>query len=138
MYKQTFATLNKFTRKSWITLLGWWHLMSDGRPPDLIMFLVIDEFAKVINFAIAKPVRKNLWRGLSTEARYEAKPIVDTLANRWGGGRRQRGVPGLVHKRYHRPDGVGGREREHRRAIDMRLPAHTAIVHDNIDVVVRG
>ena len=69
-----------------ITLLGWWHLMSDGRPPDLIMFLVIDEFAKVINFAIAKPVRENLWRGLSAEARYEAKPIVDTLANRWGGG----------------------------------------------------
>ncbi len=69
-----------------IALLGWWHLMSDGRPPDLIMFLVVDEFAKVINFAIAKPVRENLWRGLSAEARYEAKPIVDTLANRWGGG----------------------------------------------------
>jgi ATP/ADP translocase len=50
------------------------------------MFLMIDEFAKVINFAIAKPVRENLWRGLSAEARYEAKPIVDTLANRWGGG----------------------------------------------------
>jgi hypothetical protein len=31
-------------------------------------------------------VRENLWRGLSAEARYEAKPIVDTLANRWGGG----------------------------------------------------
>jgi len=31
-------------------------------------------------------VRENLWRGLSNEARYEAKPIVDTLANRWGGG----------------------------------------------------
>jgi hypothetical protein len=69
-----------------VTLLGWWHLMSDGRPPDLIMFLVIDEFAKVINFAIAKPVRENLWRGLSAEARYEAKPIVDTLAYWWGGG----------------------------------------------------
>merc|ERR1739841_123530 len=41
---------------------------------------------KVINFAVAKPVRENLWRGLSNEARYEAKPIVDTLANRWGGG----------------------------------------------------
>ena len=27
-----------------------------------------------------------MWRGLSAEARYEAKPIVDTLANRWGGG----------------------------------------------------
>jgi len=69
-----------------VILLGWWHLMSDGRPPDLILFLVIDEFTKVINFAIAKPVRENLWRGLSAEARYEAKPIVDTLANRWGGG----------------------------------------------------
>jgi len=60
--------------------------MSNGKPPDLILFLVIDEFTKVINFAIAKPVRENLWRGLSAEARYEAKPIVDTLANRWGGG----------------------------------------------------
>ncbi|KAL9186551.1 hypothetical protein ACHAXT_005789 [Thalassiosira profunda] len=57
-----------------------------GMPPDLILFLAIDEFTKVINFAIAKPVRENLWRGLSAEARYEAKPIVDTLANRWGGG----------------------------------------------------
>lgn len=69
-----------------VFLLGYWHLTSDGKPPDLIMFLVIDEFTKVINFAIAKPVRENLWRGLSAEARYEAKPIVDTLANRWGGG----------------------------------------------------
>jgi len=69
-----------------VILLGWWHLMSNGKPPDLILFLVIDEFTKVINFAIAKPVRENLWRGLSAEARYEAKPIVDTLANRWGGG----------------------------------------------------
>eukprot|EP00581_Thalassiosira_minuscula_P013425 CAMPEP_0183718172 /NCGR_PEP_ID=MMETSP0737-20130205/11502_1 /TAXON_ID=385413 /ORGANISM="Thalassiosira miniscula, Strain CCMP1093" /LENGTH=1066 /DNA_ID=CAMNT_0025947687 /DNA_START=132 /DNA_END=3332 /DNA_ORIENTATION=+ len=69
-----------------VFLLAWWHWMSEGRPPDLILFLVIDEFTKVINFAIAKPVRENLWRGLSAEARYEAKPIVDTLANRWGGG----------------------------------------------------
>ncbi len=69
-----------------VILLGWWHWNSDGKPPDLILFLVIDEFTKVINFAIAKPVRENLWRGLSAEARYEAKPIVDTLANRWGGG----------------------------------------------------
>lgn len=69
-----------------VILLGWWHFMSNGKPPDLISFLVIDEFTKVINFAIAKPVRENLWRGLSAEARYEAKPIVDTLANRWGGG----------------------------------------------------
>lgn len=69
-----------------VILLCYWHLMSDGKPPDLMLFLVIDEFTKVINFAIAKPVRENLWRGLSAEARYEAKPIVDTLANRWGGG----------------------------------------------------
>ena len=69
-----------------VFLLGYWHMMSDGKPPDLIMFLVLDEFTKVINFAVAKPVRENLWRGLSAEARYEAKPIVDTLANRWGGG----------------------------------------------------
>lgn len=69
-----------------IFLLSWWHWWSGGQPPDLILFLVIDEFTKVINFAIAKPVRENLWRGLSAEARYEAKPIVDTLANRWGGG----------------------------------------------------
>ena len=69
-----------------VILLCYWHLTSDGKPPDLILFLVIDEFTKVINFAIAKPVRENLWRGLSAEARYEAKPIVDTLANRWGGG----------------------------------------------------
>jgi len=73
-------------RLAGVILLGWWHLMSHGRPPNLIHFLVIDEFTKVINFAIAKPVRENLWRGLSAEARYEAKPIVDTLANRWGGG----------------------------------------------------
>jgi len=39
-----------------------------------------------MNLAVAKPVRESLWRGLSNEARYEAKPIVDTLANRWGGG----------------------------------------------------
>ena len=69
-----------------VILLGYWHLTSNGEPPDLISFLVIDEFTKVINFAIAKPVRESLWRGLSAEARYEAKPIVDTLANRWGGG----------------------------------------------------
>jgi hypothetical protein len=69
-----------------VILLGWWHWWSRGQPPDLMLFLIIDEFTKVINFAIAKPVRENLWRGLSAEARYEAKPIVDTLANRWGGG----------------------------------------------------
>ena len=64
-------------RLAGVILLGWWHLVSGGRPPDLILFLVIDELTKVINFAIAKPVRESLWRGLSAEARYEAKPIVD-------------------------------------------------------------
>lgn len=66
--------------------LAWWHVKGSGRPPNLTLFLVLDEFAKVMNFAVAKPVRESLWRGLSNEARYEAKPIVDTLANRWGGG----------------------------------------------------
>jgi hypothetical protein len=66
--------------------LALWHVKADGEPPNLVLFLVLDEFTKVINFAVAKPVRENLWRGLSNEARYEAKPIVDTLANRWGGG----------------------------------------------------
>jgi len=66
--------------------LAWWHVKGSGRPPNLALFLVLDEFAKVVNFAVAKPVRESLWRGLSNEARYEAKPIVDTLANRWGGG----------------------------------------------------
>jgi len=39
-----------------------------------------------VRYAVAKPVRENLWRGLSNEARYEARPIVDTLASRWGAG----------------------------------------------------
>jgi len=69
-----------------VLLLSWWHIKGDGRPPNLTLFLLLDEFTKVINFAVAKPVRENLWRGLSNESRYEAKPIVDTLANRWGGG----------------------------------------------------
>jgi len=69
-----------------VLLLTWWHFHGNGKPPNLILFLVLDEFTRVINFAIAKPVRESLWRGLSNEARYEAKPIVDTLANRWGGG----------------------------------------------------
>eukprot|EP00559_Dactyliosolen_fragilissimus_P000413 CAMPEP_0184873768 /NCGR_PEP_ID=MMETSP0580-20130426/42021_1 /TAXON_ID=1118495 /ORGANISM="Dactyliosolen fragilissimus" /LENGTH=738 /DNA_ID=CAMNT_0027376705 /DNA_START=1242 /DNA_END=3455 /DNA_ORIENTATION=- len=69
-----------------VALLAWWHVKGDGKPPNLLFFLVLDEFTKVTNFAIAKPVRESLWRGLSNEARYEAKPIVDTLANRWGGG----------------------------------------------------
>ena len=47
---------------------------------------MLDECCKIMNLAIAKPVRESLWRGLSNEARYEAKPIVDTIANRWGGG----------------------------------------------------
>eukprot|EP00956_Cyclotella_meneghiniana_P000559 scaffold607_cov76-Cyclotella_meneghiniana.AAC.10 len=78
--------LMPLVRMSGVILLGWWHWWSRGQPPDLTLFLIIDEFTKVINFAVAKPVRENLWRGLSPEARYEAKPIVDTLANRWGGG----------------------------------------------------
>ena len=69
-----------------VALLTLSHARSGGEPPDLIFFLVMDEFTKVINFSVAKPVRESLWRGLSNEARYEAKPIVDTLANRWGGG----------------------------------------------------
>lgn len=69
-----------------VLMLVWWYLVGNGEPPNLILFLVLDEFTRVINFAVAKPVRESLWRGLSNEARYEAKPIVDTLANRWGGG----------------------------------------------------
>jgi hypothetical protein len=66
--------------------LSAWHRSTNGRPPNLILFLMLDEFTRVVNLAIAKPVRESLWRGLSNEARYEAKPIVDTLANRWGAG----------------------------------------------------
>lgn len=66
--------------------LAHWHHTSDGQPPNLLLFLVLDECCRVMNLAVAKPVRESLWRGLSNEARYEAKPIVDTLANRWGGG----------------------------------------------------
>lgn len=66
--------------------LAWWHQSSNGKPPNLILFLLLDECTRVMNLAVAKPVRESLWRGLSNEARYEAKPIVDTLANRWGGG----------------------------------------------------
>lgn len=68
-----------------LLLLGW-HVKGHGKPPDLTLFLLLDELTRVINFAVAKPVREGLWRGLSNEARYEAKPIVDTLANRWGSG----------------------------------------------------
>lgn len=66
--------------------LAWWHRNTNGEPPNLILFLMLDECTRVMNLAVAKPVRESLWRGLSNEARYEAKPIVDTLANRWGGG----------------------------------------------------
>jgi ATP/ADP translocase len=69
-----------------ILCLVWWHKVSGGQAPNLILFLMLDECTRVINLAIAKPVRESLWRGLSNEARYEAKPIVDTLANRWGAG----------------------------------------------------
>jgi hypothetical protein len=69
-----------------VLALAWWHRVSDGQPPNLLIFLVVDECCKIMNLAVAKPVRESLWRGLSNEARYEAKPIVDTLANRWGGG----------------------------------------------------
>ena len=66
--------------------LAWWHKYSGGQDPNLIIFLMLDECTRVVNLAVAKPVRESLWRGLSNEARYEAKPIVDTLANRWGAG----------------------------------------------------
>jgi ATP/ADP translocase len=69
-----------------VLMLAWWHVQGAGQAPNLTLFLLLDEFTKVMNFAVAKPVRESLWRGLSAEARYDAKPIVDTLANRWGGG----------------------------------------------------
>mmetsp|Transcript_5376 Transcript_5376/g.8463 ORF Transcript_5376/g.8463 Transcript_5376/m.8463 type:complete len:866 (-) Transcript_5376:14-2611(-) len=69
-----------------VVILCWWHCKSGGRPPPLVAFIGLDECTRVMNLAVAKPVRESLWRGLSNEARYEAKPIVDTLANRWGGG----------------------------------------------------
>ena len=69
-----------------VLMLAWWHVQGAGQAPNLALFLLLDEFTKVMNFAVAKPVRESLWRGLSAEARYDAKPIVDTLANRWGGG----------------------------------------------------
>lgn len=66
--------------------LAWWHRTSQGQPPNLILFLMLDECTRVVNLAVAKPVRESMWHGLSNEARYESKPIVDTLANRWGAG----------------------------------------------------
>ncbi|GMH56819.1 hypothetical protein TrVE_jg10588 [Triparma verrucosa] len=56
------------------------------KPVGLWIFIVLDESTRIINLSVAKPVRESLWRGLSNEARYEAKPLVDTVANRWGGG----------------------------------------------------
>jgi len=79
-------TLMPLVRLLGVFALAWWHRTSNGQPPNLLIFLAVDECCKVMNLAVAKPVRESLWRGLSNEARYEAKPIVDTLANRWGGG----------------------------------------------------
>ena len=79
-------SLMPLIRLAGVLCLAWWHQFSNGKPPNLMVFLVVDECCKIMNLAVAKPVRESLWRGLSNEARYEAKPIVDTLANRWGGG----------------------------------------------------
>lgn len=79
-------TLMPVIRLLGVLSLAWWHRTSNGASPNLIIFLVVDECCKVMNLAVAKPVRESLWRGLSNEARYESKPIVDTLANRVGGG----------------------------------------------------
>ena len=79
-------SLMPIVRMMGVAMLVLWHVKAGGTPPNLIFFLILDEFTKVINFAVAKPVRESLWLGLSNEARYEAKPIVDTLANRWGSG----------------------------------------------------
>ena len=91
MIAQRFGSRGSLALMPVIRLLGvlglaWWHRTSSGQPPNLILFLILDECTRVVNLAIAKPVRESLWRGLSNEARYEAKPIVDTLANRWGAG----------------------------------------------------
>eukprot|EP00536_Pseudo-nitzschia_multiseries_P013779 jgi/Psemu1/245593/estExt_Genewise1.C_6140010 len=78
--------LMPFIRLGSLICLCWWHRSTNGQPPNLILFLMLDEFTKIINLAVAKPVRESLWRGMSSEARYEAKPIIDVLANRWGAG----------------------------------------------------
>jgi len=78
--------LMPFIRLVCLIGLCWWHRSTNGEPPNLILFLVLDEFTRVINLAIAKPVRESLWSDLNNEARYEAKPIIDVLANRWGAG----------------------------------------------------
>jgi len=75
-----------YVRLFGVISLSVWHKVSNGTSPNLLLFLLLDEITKVINLAVTKPVRESLWIGLSNEARYEAKPIVDTLANRWGGG----------------------------------------------------
>jgi hypothetical protein len=83
---RTTLALMPLIRLMGVVALAYWHHTSGGQAPNLIIFLVVDECCKIMNLAVAKPVRESLWRGLSNEARYEAKPIVDTLANRWGGG----------------------------------------------------
>jgi hypothetical protein len=83
---RTTLALMPLIRLLGVVALAWWHRISGGQAPNLTIFLIVDECCKIMNLAVAKPVRESLWRGLSNEARYEAKPIVDTLANRWGGG----------------------------------------------------
>jgi hypothetical protein len=83
---RTTLALMPLIRLIGVIALAWWHQVSGGQAPNLMIFLFADECCKIMNLAVAKPVRESLWRGLSNEARYEAKPIVDTLANRWGGG----------------------------------------------------
>ena len=78
--------LMPFIRLLGLICLCWWHRSTNGQPPNIILFLVLDEFTRVINLAVAKPVRESLWSDLNNEARYEAKPIIDVLANRWGAG----------------------------------------------------
>jgi len=78
--------LMPFIRLGSLVCLCWYHRSTNGQPPNLILFLMLDEFTKIVNLAVAKPVRESLWRGMSSEARYEAKPIIDVLANRWGAG----------------------------------------------------
>eukprot|EP00535_Pseudo-nitzschia_heimii_P000130 CAMPEP_0197181894 /NCGR_PEP_ID=MMETSP1423-20130617/6043_1 /TAXON_ID=476441 /ORGANISM="Pseudo-nitzschia heimii, Strain UNC1101" /LENGTH=945 /DNA_ID=CAMNT_0042632237 /DNA_START=375 /DNA_END=3212 /DNA_ORIENTATION=- len=90
-FTQMFGTRGSLALMPLIRLGGliglcWWHRSTDGRPPNLTLFLMLDEFTRVINQAVAKPVRESLWSDLNNEARYEAKPIIDVLANRWGAG----------------------------------------------------
>lgn len=88
---QKFGTRGSLALMPLIRLIGliglcWWYRSTGGQPPNLTLFLMMDEFTKVINQAVAKPVRESLWSDLNNEARYEAKPIIDVLANRWGAG----------------------------------------------------